>query len=347
MQARTIGHWLHRNSAADHRALPERIAVAAGAALEEGLAVWFSPFPCNLTPNQLERQLVEAAADAWGLRTPGMDWMYVMGCGITQVQLKASSQGTTRCSGCQPHMDPNALVRAWTSPGRCRRPFHGSSSPWRRAGARDAFTGPLTYASAAWQPADGILFHLAAVDHYLDASNRVTTPTPSTPWKANGQARGRSKPRWVVMHLPEERTNAAPWAKRSSSSLLRQPAPPHRSRRNGATMSIRPITPQGHPRPARGSRRRRSSGFMVGASLRDATPTRASPRPRPRGLRRRRPQGAPPPTSDAPTTLRWEPQQAFRALAERDAPAYLRAAIMYALAGIAFIGARGKDTSST
>ena len=167
-----IRHQLHCNAVRVTGALPERIAVAAEAALEEGLAVWFSPFPCNLAPNDLERQLVEAAMLADELRTLGTDLTYVMGCEITMFN-QGFLPGNDPMQRMRALMDPNALARGGTSPEDIVRRFQTFLSGAARS-VREAFAGPLTYASAGWEPVDWTTFDLIAVDHYLDASNRAT-----------------------------------------------------------------------------------------------------------------------------------------------------------------------------
>jgi hypothetical protein len=304
-----IRHELHCNAVRITGALPERIAVAAEAALEEGLAVWFSPFPCNLTPNDLECQLVEAAAVAHGLRTPGTDLTYVMGCEITMFN-QGFLPGDDPMQRMQALMDPNALARAGTSPedivGRFQTFLAGAA-----AGVRDAFTGPLTYASAAWEPVDWTPFDLAAVDHYLDASNRATYAHTLDALKANGKpvvvtefgcctyrgADERGGMGWAIVDRsanPPRLTEAAERDEDVQANYLEDTLDLlEEAGVDGAFWFTFASYANPHrPEPLLDLDR---AGYGVVKVL--------------------------PPTSDAPTTQRWEPKKAFHALAERYAPA--------------------------
>src|SRR3954469_9331351 len=57
-----IARDLHCNALRISGGDPCRIALAAEYALDEGLEVWFSPFPTNMTAQELVPYFVEAAA---------------------------------------------------------------------------------------------------------------------------------------------------------------------------------------------------------------------------------------------------------------------------------------------
>jgi hypothetical protein len=59
---------------------PHRIALAAEYALGEGLEVWFAPFPCNMTADELVLSFVESAQVAKTLRRQFAHVVFVLGC---------------------------------------------------------------------------------------------------------------------------------------------------------------------------------------------------------------------------------------------------------------------------
>src|SRR5689334_21576043 len=56
-----IARDLHCNAVRISGSDPQRIALAADYALEQGLEVWFSPFPTDMSPVKLTRHFAEAA----------------------------------------------------------------------------------------------------------------------------------------------------------------------------------------------------------------------------------------------------------------------------------------------
>lgn len=169
---RTIRRELHCNAVRITGAHPRRIADAADAALHEGLTVWFSPFPCNLTLDELKDHFSEAAATAESLRTPHSELTFVMGCELTMFN-QGFLPGNDPLQRIQALTDPTALARAGTTPEEMATRFRTFLAESAGA-ARKAFEGPLTYASAPWEPVDWAPFDLVAVDHYLDATNHGT-----------------------------------------------------------------------------------------------------------------------------------------------------------------------------
>src|ERR1700754_1861692 len=62
---------------------PNRIVVAARHAVEAGLSVWFSPFPCNLTAGELMQYLTHCAGKAEEMRRISGDTVFVLGCELS------------------------------------------------------------------------------------------------------------------------------------------------------------------------------------------------------------------------------------------------------------------------
>src|SRR5438094_10675824 len=62
---------------------PGRLSTAGELAAAEGLEVWFAPFPCELTTDQLAPLLAECADRAEHLRRTGANVVLVTGCELT------------------------------------------------------------------------------------------------------------------------------------------------------------------------------------------------------------------------------------------------------------------------
>ena len=62
---------------------PERLSLAAGHAAESGLEVWCSPFPCEMTPDQMLPYSADCAERAVDLRHQGARIVLVTGCELS------------------------------------------------------------------------------------------------------------------------------------------------------------------------------------------------------------------------------------------------------------------------
>lgn len=146
-----------------------RVAEAAQAAAEAGLAVWYSPFPVDLAADDLISYLAEAAEGAERLRAQGKPVTFVTGCELSLF-----------CHGFLPgrSLDERlaALTRGTPTPelgaavGRLPGVLNGAL---RRAAeaARARFGGPVTYSAGAWEPVDWASFDIVGVDLYRDRAN--------------------------------------------------------------------------------------------------------------------------------------------------------------------------------
>jgi hypothetical protein len=149
---------------------PERLSIAGELAAAEGLEVWFSPFPCELTTDQLAPLLADCADRAEHLRRGGANVVLVTGCELTMFAAGFLPGGTVherieglKSGGPQLHAAFAAL------PGK----LNGFLAATTEA-ARSRFAGPLTYASGMWEPVDWRRFDIAATDAYRDAGNAGT-----------------------------------------------------------------------------------------------------------------------------------------------------------------------------
>jgi len=146
---------------------PARLSTAAELAAAEGLEVWFAPFPCELTTDQLAPLFADCADRAEHLRRTGANVVLVTGCELTLFGAGFLPGGTVyeRIQGLQ--AGGTQLYAAFSAlPGK----LNGFLAATAEA-ARSRFAGPLTYASGMWEPVDWAPFDIAATDAYRDASN--------------------------------------------------------------------------------------------------------------------------------------------------------------------------------
>ncbi|HEX4092873.1 MAG TPA: hypothetical protein VHZ33_29500 [Trebonia sp.] len=146
---------------------PERIDIAARAAAEEGLEVWFSPFPVELPAPELISLFRDCAVRAERLRGDGATVVLVIGCELSLFN---------------PGYLPGAFFFDRTR--RLARPSLGQFLAFARLpkrinaflgeaaeAVRGQFGGPLTYAAATWERVDWSRFDIVSVDAYRDARN--------------------------------------------------------------------------------------------------------------------------------------------------------------------------------
>ena len=149
---------------------PGRLSTAGELAAAEGLEVWFAPFPCELTTDQLAPLFADCADRAEHLRRAGANVVLVTGCELTLFAAGFLPGGTVyeRIKGLQ--SGGQQLYAAFAAlPGK----LNGFLATTAEA-ARRRFGGPLTYASGMWEPVDWGPFDIAATDAYRDASNAGT-----------------------------------------------------------------------------------------------------------------------------------------------------------------------------
>ncbi|WP_367125556.1 hypothetical protein [Streptomyces phytohabitans] len=153
---------------------PDRLELAAGAAAELGLEVWFSPYPLELDPEQILTLLRDCAARAERLRRQGAAVVLVTG-----VELSVMNRGFL------PGDSPEERVeRLMGQPGRragAMRELGVRVNGFLRDAAatvREHFHGKLTYAAIQfeqvdWTPFDLVTFELIRsaeiADRFRDA----------------------------------------------------------------------------------------------------------------------------------------------------------------------------------
>jgi len=169
-EMRIIASELHCTAVRISGAEPARLSVAGELAAAEGLEVWFAPFPCELTTDELAPLFADCADRAEHLRRSGANVVLVTGCELTLFGAGFLPGGTVyeRIQGLQSR-GPRLYAAFARLPGK----LNGFLAATADA-ARSRFAGPLTYASGMWEPVDWSLFDIVATDAYRDASNAGT-----------------------------------------------------------------------------------------------------------------------------------------------------------------------------
>ncbi|MFJ7231292.1 hypothetical protein ACIQVF_17270 [Streptomyces tendae] len=140
---------------------PDRLAVAAGAAAELGLEVWFSPYPLELRPEQILALFRDCAARAERLRQQGASVVFVAG-----VELSVMNRGFL--SGESPEERVGQLLSRPERRAEALRELGVRVNAFLREAAatvREHFQGPLTYAAIQfeqvdWTPFDVVTYEL-------------------------------------------------------------------------------------------------------------------------------------------------------------------------------------------
>jgi hypothetical protein len=171
-ELRIIARDLHCTAVRISGLDPGRIATAAAYALDEGLEVWFAPFPCNMTAEDLLPYFVTCARSAEQLRAQSSPVVFVLGCEMSLFN-SGFVPGATMFERMQTMINPARLAAHALSPEALVQRFQDFLAT-AVAAVRDSFAGTLTYASGSWETVDWRLFDLVGVDHYLDAGNRAS-----------------------------------------------------------------------------------------------------------------------------------------------------------------------------
>ncbi len=169
-EMRVIARELHCTAVRISGGEPARLSVAGELAAAEGLEVWFAPFPCEMTTDELTPLFADCADRAEHLRRSGAKVVLVTGCELTLFGAGFLPGGTVyeRIQGLQSH-GPRLYAAFARLPGKLNGFLAATAES-----ARSRFAGPLTYASGMWEPVDWSLFDIVATDAYRDANNAGT-----------------------------------------------------------------------------------------------------------------------------------------------------------------------------
>ena len=149
---------------------PDRLTVAAEHAAAAGLEVWFSPFPCDMTPADMLPYFAECAGRAERIRRAGAEVVLVTGC---EVSLFAT--------GFIPGGNFPGRMAVLSGPDEARiaalRDVPVAVNRWLAqvvATVRPRFGGRITYASIPMEHVDWRPFDIVGVDAYRSEANAAT-----------------------------------------------------------------------------------------------------------------------------------------------------------------------------
>jgi hypothetical protein len=163
-ELRVIRDELHCTAVRPTGGDPDRLELAARIAAEEGLEVWFSPFTCDLTQDELLGFLLDCASRAERLRAAGGEVVLVLGAELS-LFTRGFLPGETLEERLALLTDPAALRTALPAvPARVNGFLHRAA-----AAVRERFGGRITYASIPFEGVDWAPFDFAAVDLYRSA----------------------------------------------------------------------------------------------------------------------------------------------------------------------------------
>jgi hypothetical protein len=163
-ELRIIREDLHCNAVRITGGDPERLEVAATLAAEAGLEVWFSPFTCDLSTDEMLTLLADCAERAERIRRRGSDVIFVTGAELS-LMTKGFLPGDTI----------GERVKLLKTPERLREVVAGL--PHRVndflsaavACVRERFGGKVTYAAIPFEGVDWTPFDVISVDFYRSA----------------------------------------------------------------------------------------------------------------------------------------------------------------------------------
>jgi hypothetical protein len=171
-EMRIIRNDLHATAVRVTGGVAERLEVAARHAAAAGLEVWYSPFTNDLTVDELEDFLLDAAERAERIRREGADVRFLTGSEISLMTI-----------GLMPGATLTERAAVFSDPARLREILPAvqrrTNGVLARvvAGARERFGGPIGYASLPFEAVDWTLFDVFATDAgYRDADNAATLP---------------------------------------------------------------------------------------------------------------------------------------------------------------------------
>ena len=159
---------LHCNAVRISGTDPDRLVVAAKAALELGLEVWLSPHLHDKTPEETLAYTLRCAEAAEGLRKKWPALVLIVGCELTWF-MRGIMKGDTFMERLG---NPWAMLKLkWL--GWHNRPLNAFLTKACKA-VREVFHGQITYASAPIEKVDWSLFDFVGLDYYRGAKNRDT-----------------------------------------------------------------------------------------------------------------------------------------------------------------------------
>ncbi|MFE7355188.1 hypothetical protein ACFU8Q_18810 [Streptomyces sp. NPDC057543] len=144
---------------------PERLELAATYAADLGLEVWFSPYPLELTTDQMLALFADCAERAERLRQRGVDIVFVAGAELSLMN-KGFLPGDTQEDRLELVLnEQDRLPRRVGELSARVNDFLGKAVPL----VREHFGGRITYAAIPLERIDWTMFDIVSVDLYRSA----------------------------------------------------------------------------------------------------------------------------------------------------------------------------------
>lgn len=154
-----IKNDLHCNAVRITGGDANRLETAARSAFEAGLQIWYCPFTCGLTIDELESFLVDCAERAENIRKDGAEVVFLTGSEVSLFN-KGFFEGDTLAERLQLIKEP-ARLREQIPKVRLRIKEFLSKTV---ALVREKFNGKISYASIPLEAVDWQLFDIIATD---------------------------------------------------------------------------------------------------------------------------------------------------------------------------------------
>jgi hypothetical protein len=169
-EMRVIADELHCTSVRISGGVPERLSAAARHAADAGLEVWFAPFPCDKTQEELIPFYLDCATRAEELRLAGAEVVLVLGCEMT-LFIHGFIDGEDTYARINTLSTGGPAV--WSKLGQISASLNGFLGEVAKR-VREVFGGKLSYSSGTWEQVDWTPFDYVGVDAYRDANNKST-----------------------------------------------------------------------------------------------------------------------------------------------------------------------------
>ncbi|HZE37945.1 MAG TPA: hypothetical protein VE172_03960 [Stackebrandtia sp.] len=163
-ELRVIAEDLHCDAVRITGDDPHRLAIAARLAADVGLRVWFSPFPTELTAEEMLPFLATCARSAEELRRDGADVVFVAGCEVSMFAAGFLPGDTVHERIA--NLATADLAALADVPARVNDFLTRAA-----ADTRAVFGGPISYAAGPWEDLDWSPFDIVTVDAYRDVRN--------------------------------------------------------------------------------------------------------------------------------------------------------------------------------
>ncbi|MGW0826278.1 hypothetical protein [Streptomyces sp. NPDC002845] len=163
-ELRIIRDDLHCNAVRVMGGDPERLELAAGYAADLGLEVWFSPYPLELTTDQMLSLFADCAERAERLRRRGAEVVFVTGAELSLMN-KGFLPGDSTDDRVELLRQPHRLHEQIGEIGARVNDFLGKAA----ALVRQRFGGKVTYAAVPLERVDWAPFDIVSMDLYRSA----------------------------------------------------------------------------------------------------------------------------------------------------------------------------------